>query len=464
MTARPARILVVDDAKEVLLALEQALSWIGGYSVSTAVDVDTAFEIAARERPDLVITDVILNGPVGLDLITRIRSDLAGGIPQIIACSGFPDFADEARRRGAYAFLPKPIMLDDLLVAVAGALEKRELSSSVLREVERHSIELRERARIRAVAALARIAGERDDVVRRMRAACAFAGRYFDVRWTLTAIADLDGFRVAATGPEPFLPEGMQIDDALPFPRNVLESGAVFAVSNLDDEAIGAHVAERPRFCAGVPFIAPGGVPVGALCLLDPARRTIDSEDLAILAELGRCATARLEDPHDLEARLFTDDLLLTRRAFEELLAQELHRARKRREWTEVAVVVAERSGRLSMLAEALGRDPPRLRAAIAALGPSTLGIYAIHPDATAAARAVQRTVAVCADVVGVVGAGAASIEGAALDAVRDAAILRGVEAIATHARGGAVERYVFRREPWAPDEARSEPPAIAIA
>ena len=71
MAGPRARILVVEDAEEVrellVLLLEGA-----GFSVVSCEDADRAFVLVQRERPDLVLTDLMLGAWSGLDL-TRDR-------------------------------------------------------------------------------------------------------------------------------------------------------------------------------------------------------------------------------------------------------------------------------------------------------------------------------------------------------------------------------------------------------
>jgi DNA-binding response OmpR family regulator len=66
-----------------------------GFSVTACEDAPQGFEAVVRDRPAIVITDLMLRTSRGLDLITRLRSDLAAP-PAIIVCSGFSSFEKEA--------------------------------------------------------------------------------------------------------------------------------------------------------------------------------------------------------------------------------------------------------------------------------------------------------------------------------------------------------------------------------
>src|SRR5215471_4657324 len=108
------RILVVDDSDD-LCELYETLLRHEGYAVKTASSAEEALKIVRTWRPSLVITDIFMPGIGGLELITRLRSDLAPPVPPIIAFSGISEAKDEALRRGAARFETKPVGPDELL-------------------------------------------------------------------------------------------------------------------------------------------------------------------------------------------------------------------------------------------------------------------------------------------------------------------------------------------------------------
>lgn len=69
-----AKVLVIDDEKEILLLLEQILK-AEGFSVLTARDGQEGYEIFKRERPPLVISDAMLPKLHGFDLCRRIKEE-----------------------------------------------------------------------------------------------------------------------------------------------------------------------------------------------------------------------------------------------------------------------------------------------------------------------------------------------------------------------------------------------------
>ena len=71
--APAARILVVDDEATLLRALEYNLRK-EGYDVLKASRGDDALKLARRERPDLIILDVMLPGLDGFEVLRRARA------------------------------------------------------------------------------------------------------------------------------------------------------------------------------------------------------------------------------------------------------------------------------------------------------------------------------------------------------------------------------------------------------
>lgn len=112
----PARLLIVDDEEPILFALE---SYFGGagFRVRCARALPDALSLAAAERFDVVIADVMLTTSdevEGIVLLERLRA--AGDPPRVILLTAFgcEEMERTARERGADAFLRKPQPLADL--------------------------------------------------------------------------------------------------------------------------------------------------------------------------------------------------------------------------------------------------------------------------------------------------------------------------------------------------------------
>lgn len=127
MTApkRRERILLVDDAPETLDVLGRNLSR-AGYAVAVATSVGEAQAVLRRDDFELVITDLRLPGPSGLELVRWVRENRS--TCEVIVITGYAtvEGAVEAVKTGAEEYLAKPFTDEELLSAVERATEKRE--------------------------------------------------------------------------------------------------------------------------------------------------------------------------------------------------------------------------------------------------------------------------------------------------------------------------------------------------
>lgn len=106
-------ILVVEDDEAMRAAVCARLeSW--GHRVHEAGDVESALERVRRSSPDLVLSDVVLPGASGLDLLSRMRADGERVPVVLMTAHAEVDLAVEAMKQGALDFLTKPIEADHL--------------------------------------------------------------------------------------------------------------------------------------------------------------------------------------------------------------------------------------------------------------------------------------------------------------------------------------------------------------
>ncbi|KPU41871.1 response regulator GlrR [Enterobacter cloacae subsp. cloacae] len=123
MTSRkPAHLLLVDDDPGLLKLLGMRLV-SEGYSVVTAESGLEGLKILAREKIDLVISDLRMDEMDGLQLFAEIQKQQPG-MPVIIltAHGSIPD-AVAATQQGVFSFLTKPVDKDALYKAIDSALE-----------------------------------------------------------------------------------------------------------------------------------------------------------------------------------------------------------------------------------------------------------------------------------------------------------------------------------------------------
>ena len=119
MAAAPQTVLIVED-DESLRELAQ-ISLGPGYRFVSAADGEEALEVARRERPRVVVLDLMLPRKSGLAVLEELRRDAAYGQPRVVVITAW---GDETRERvlaaGADAFLSKPFEPTELRRLVEG--------------------------------------------------------------------------------------------------------------------------------------------------------------------------------------------------------------------------------------------------------------------------------------------------------------------------------------------------------
>ena len=136
-----AKILVVDDEPSILRLLEEALTqW--GYQVKSAASGDEALAAVRGDLFDAVLTDVRMSEMSGLDLLREIKRH--DDSIEVVMMTGYPTIASavEALKEGAYDYLSKPLILDELRHLMARMTERRFLRGEVTSLRERLGEEL----------------------------------------------------------------------------------------------------------------------------------------------------------------------------------------------------------------------------------------------------------------------------------------------------------------------------------
>jgi two-component system, NtrC family, response regulator GlrR len=136
------RILVVDDEPNICRLLERYLGRLG-HVVQTASSVPEAVERLTIERFDLVLTDLRLPGPSGLDLLVEVKSRAPGTRMILMSAHAAISAAAAAIDRGIDQLIIKPFELDDLRSRVASSLARHR--------AEHEALSLREAAYLIAV-------------------------------------------------------------------------------------------------------------------------------------------------------------------------------------------------------------------------------------------------------------------------------------------------------------------------
>lgn len=143
------RVLVVDDEEPVRILITRFLE-DRGFDVSAAGEGREALDQLARDRFDLVLSDVRMPGIDGMSLLSEIsRKYNDVGVVMLTGCEDV-SMAVGAMKTGALDYILKPFHLEEVAASVEKALEKRDESLRKVRRVreleqmvQEQSVELR---------------------------------------------------------------------------------------------------------------------------------------------------------------------------------------------------------------------------------------------------------------------------------------------------------------------------------
>ncbi len=132
-------ILVVED-EELMRSILRQLLEDEGCKVFTASSAETALEIFPTADISVTLTDIKMAGMDGLELLDQIKAIDADALVIIMTAYSSVDSAIAALRKGAYDYITKPFVNEDLLQTVKNALRQQELfteNRQLKREINR---------------------------------------------------------------------------------------------------------------------------------------------------------------------------------------------------------------------------------------------------------------------------------------------------------------------------------------
>ncbi len=136
-----ATILLVDDDQHLV---ESMAAWLRemSYQVATALTIASAKEQLKKRPFDLVMTDLNLGREDGFDLIGFTRKSYPDTAVVVITGYATPDTAVAAVRAGAFDLLTKPVIDDELMLAIDRAVQQRKIreeNESLRKQLDRRS-------------------------------------------------------------------------------------------------------------------------------------------------------------------------------------------------------------------------------------------------------------------------------------------------------------------------------------
>ncbi|MFW5843882.1 MAG: diguanylate cyclase domain-containing protein, partial [Spirochaetota bacterium] len=128
------RILIVEDERIIALDLQRRLEKFGFNVVGIAATADESVELAGEYRPNLILMDIMLAGPVdGIEAATRIKQTLS--IP-VVFLTAYADDTTIERAKDAepFGYVLKPFKERELYTTIDMALYKSRLHAELLRQ------------------------------------------------------------------------------------------------------------------------------------------------------------------------------------------------------------------------------------------------------------------------------------------------------------------------------------------
>jgi len=126
------RLLIVEDEETLCDSLKRVLAR-EGYAVDTVSNAEAAFEVFEKGFYDVIITDIILPGITGIELLKRIKDQSREQIVIIMTAYASLETAVEALRNDAYDYVVKPVLHEEIKQIVKNALKQGALQEENFR-------------------------------------------------------------------------------------------------------------------------------------------------------------------------------------------------------------------------------------------------------------------------------------------------------------------------------------------
>ena len=120
------RILLIDDEESGREALTLLLK-AAGHHIRGAASGAEGFLLLAREKYDIIITDLFLPDTNGIDILKKVKEDAPFTEVILITGHASAETAVRAMKEGAFDYITKPLNIDELKIIIAKAVEKHQL-------------------------------------------------------------------------------------------------------------------------------------------------------------------------------------------------------------------------------------------------------------------------------------------------------------------------------------------------
>lgn len=133
------RVLLVDDEKDFVESLAERLE-LRDFNVSTALNGTDALNLIKENEYDVIVIDVKMPGKDGIETLTEIKN--INQLPQVIMLTGHAtvETAIQGMKMGAYDYIMKPTVTDDLIKLINKAYTIVEEQRDRIRRAEIENI------------------------------------------------------------------------------------------------------------------------------------------------------------------------------------------------------------------------------------------------------------------------------------------------------------------------------------
>jgi len=122
------KVLLVDDEEDFVTGLSERMK-LHDVGSEVALDGEQALKKVEEQNPDIVVLDLKMPGVHGLVVLDKVKKAHPDIQVVILTAHGSDKDEEEAKRLGAFAFLRKPVALEQLMEVVTKAYRKKvELS------------------------------------------------------------------------------------------------------------------------------------------------------------------------------------------------------------------------------------------------------------------------------------------------------------------------------------------------
>src|SRR5262245_34815123 len=260
------KLLVVDDDVAILEVLEMRLTSMG-FDVTATPESDRALVAAQQTRFDLALVDLRMEPLDGIQLMEQLHAQQPRLPVLIMTAHGTIETAVEAVQRGAFDYLTKPFVRDELRAKIGRALAARRWA--------------RDRERLLFVGETLASSG----IMGRVLDAVAQAAlETIDAeRCVVFQLAEGRLVPMASTGTPPTSWSTLEVAASL-----AMDKGALTTTTGADGQVLVA-----------TPLVMEGG-PAGALVIEAPARVEPTDDDLDLLALFSAQAAVAMRNTHEL--------------------------------------------------------------------------------------------------------------------------------------------------------------------